>query len=601
VSLVKPTVKTKDSIRLRILAILAMMGLSSLLTLAIVEYTATATHQHMDRVSSTLFPASLQLQQAEASFEQLKKHDGEAILKEELEELANADKDAEATATALNNLHNALAASPDLAARVDDLTAQFSSFRTRSHETYAALLASKVDVSDDLQARVAALARDSNRLDAAIHALDDSLTNQGSDEFRATEVWSNRSRNAGWIMLIVGVGGFLGTWWKLQFRIFRPLDRLGRRMRDIAEGDGDLTGRVEVRGHSELDEVGRWFNVFSERIETIVVRVTGVAGTLAGAAAELARSSREAVSWTALQNRESSRITGNMDEISAAAFAISETTQRAAQEASSAERKAHAGGKTIQSTVATIQQLLVANQATATKIEELGHASHAIGAVTGVIDDVANQTNLLALNASIEAARAGEQGRGFAVVASEVRRLAERTRSATREIDRAVHAIQAGTAEVIEAMRSSMSHVETGVGSARSAGDALASIIQQSGAVQRMITQIAGASAEQSTSTQSINAALIEIAGITERVTAGAGNATKGCDYLSHLAADLNQLVGAFKVRDASSEAEATSKSEASRSMENLALAVQPFADRARLIPLERALPYQVHDLPAPH
>ena len=279
----KPTVKTKDSIRLRILAILALMGLSSLLTLAIVEYTATATHQHMDRVSSTLFPATLQLQQAEASFEELKKRDGEAILLEEPKELANADKDAQATTAALNDLRSSVAASPDLAARVDDLSTQFSSIRSRSSETYAALVASKVDVSDALQARVAALAMDSDRLTAAMRALDASLADQGREEFRATDVWSNRSRNAGWIMLIVGVCGFLGTWWKLQFRIFLPLDRLGRRMRDIAEGGGDLTGRVEVRGHSELDEVGRWFNVFSERIETIVVRVIGVAGILAGA------------------------------------------------------------------------------------------------------------------------------------------------------------------------------------------------------------------------------------------------------------------------------------------------------------------------------
>jgi methyl-accepting chemotaxis protein len=374
-------------------------------------------------------------------------------------------------------------------------------------------------------------------------------------------------------MLALGLCGFLGTWWMLQFEVIQPLDRLGRRMRDIAEGGGDLTGRVDVRGHSELDVVGHWFNVFIERIETIVVRVSGVAGTLAKASAQLSETAREAASWTALQNDEAGRITGSMNEISTAAFAISETTQRAAEEAGSAEKKAHAGGETIQSTVATIQQLLVANQATATKIEELGRASDAIGAVTGVIDDIANQTNLLALNASIEAARAGEHGRGFAVVASEVRRLAERTRHATQEIDQTVHAIQTGTAEVIEAMRSSMSHAETGVGSARFAGGALASIIQESEAVQRMVTEIACASAQQSASTQSVNVALIKIAGITERVTAGAGNAAKGCDYLSLLAADLNQLVGAFKVRVGPSVAEAAKPT----------VAIQLFADHAAL------------------
>jgi len=528
----------------------------------------------MNKLSSSLIPAAMQLVQAEAAFEQLKKRDGEAVLLEEPAALSEADKDADAVGSALRALGLSVVSSPDLTARVDDLAAQFSSIRSRSHETYAALVASKENVNDDLQARVAALAADNNHLTTAMHDLDGLVAEQASEEFSATEVWSSRSRAAGWVMLTLGLCGFLGTWWMLQFEVILPLDRLGRRMRDIAEGDGDLTARVDVHGHSELDVVGHWFNVFIERIETIVVRVSGVAGTLANAAAELSESSREAVSWTALQNDEAGRITGSMDEISTAAFAISETTRRAAQEASSAEQKAHAGGETIQSTVATIQQLLVANQATAIKIEELGRASDAIGAVTGVIDDIANQTGLLALNASIEAARAGEHGRGFAVVASEVRRLAERTSRATREIDQTVHAIQAGTAEVIEAMRSSMSHVETGVGSARSAGAALASIIQESEAVQRMVTQIAGASAQQSSSTQFVNAALIKIAGITERVTAGAGNAAKGCDYLSLLAADLNQLVGAFKARGAPSEAESTSKSE-DRGEENPTVAIQ--------------------------
>jgi methyl-accepting chemotaxis protein len=551
----KSALGIKDSIRLRILAILAMVGVSSVLLLAVVEYTADATHLHMNKLSSNLFPAAMQLVQAEAAFEQLKKRDGEAVLLEEPAALNEADKDADAVESALRAMSVSVASSPDLTARVGDLSTQFSSIRSRSRETYTALIASKENVSEDLQARVAALAADSNRLTAAMHELDGLVARQDREEFSATEVWSSRSRAAGWVMLTLGLCGFLGTWWMLHFEVILPLDRLGRRMRDIAEGDGDLTGRVDVRGHSELDVVGHWFNVFSERIETIVARVSGVAGTLAKASAELSESAREAVSWTALQNDEAGRITGSMDDISTAAFAISETTQRAAQKASSAEEKAHAGGETIQSTVATIKQLLVANHATAIKIEELGHASDAIGTVTGVIDDIANQTNLLALNASIEAARAGEHGRGLAVVASEVRRLAERTRLATQQIDQTVHAIQVGTAEVIEAMRSSMSHVETGVGSARSAGDALASIIHESEEVQRMVTQIAGSSARQSASTQSVNAALIKIAGIAERVTAGAGNAAKASDYLSTLAADLNQLVGAFKVREAPHQA----------------------------------------------
>jgi methyl-accepting chemotaxis protein len=198
--------------------------------------------------------------------------------------------------------------------------------------------------------------------------------------------------------------------------------------------------------------------------------------------------------------------------------------------------------------VQTIGELLKSNQETSSKIEELGRSSDAIGRIINVIDEIAGQTNLLALNASIEAARAGEHGRGFAVVAGEVRRLAERTSEATKEIDQTVHAIQQGTGEAVEAMRASMGHVQSGVNSARSAGEALTSIIHGSEAVQKMVTQIAAAATEQSYSTQSVSVNVNEIASIIEHTATTSQQSVVACQQLSQLANELTNLVGAFKV-----------------------------------------------------
>jgi methyl-accepting chemotaxis protein len=544
--------KITDSIGARILAILCIMGASNLLLLALFDFTFSNARQHMERVSGVLYPASVQLKQAEIGFDQLQRREKEAVLLEEPAELADSAKDAAAVADELHSLNVTLEGSPELAARADDLAAQFSNIRSHADQTYGAVLASKDkdNVADDVQARVAKLAIDNARLTAAIESFDALLPSKRADEFHAIGIWSSRTRTAGWTMFALGLIGFTGTWWMLRFRIIQPLNCLSRRMRDIAAGDGDLTARVQINGHSELDEVGHWFNVFIERIEQIVMQVTRSTHALGEATFDLARIAHDSAAQSTIQHDQAVGITASMGEISVAVRQISETTSNAARDARKAEENAHAGGKTVRSTVTTIQELLFANQATANKIAELGKASDAIGAIASTIDNIADQTNLLALNASIEAARAGDHGRGFAVVASEVRRLAERTSLATREIDRSIHAIQAGTAEVVEAMRTSMSHVESGVGSARSAGDALANIIQGSEALQRMVTQIASASAQQSSATESVNANVNEIFKLIERRTSSSARAVDACDRLSLLATGLNDLVGSFKVHD---------------------------------------------------
>jgi len=535
-------------IKTRILGILAVLVGGYLLLLAMVQLTATATHRRMSEISSSLFPAAMRMQEAESSFERMKKRYGDAVVLQDASSLKGAETDAEATAAALSDVKASLALSPELGKQADALLAQFASLRSRDHDTYAAILAATGGPSDDLMAQVGALGKDNTAFGDTMSQFNKAISANFRQQLDVVDAWSVRSQVSGLAMLCFVVIVCAAAWWVIQSKVVLPLRSLALRLQDIAEGEGDLTRRIDVNGNNEIDEVGLWFNVFIERIEEIVRQVAIHAQTLGAAATELALTAQETASQATKQKEQSAHITVTMNEMSSAVHEISQTTQSAALDARKAEESAHSGGQTVKSTVQTIEELMEANQQTSSRIEELGRSSDAIGRIIGVIDEIAFQTNLLALNASIEAARAGEHGRGFAVVAGEVRRLAERTSSATKEIDQTVRAIQQGTGEAVEAMRSSMGHVQSGVDSARSAGEALASIIHGSESVQKMVTQIASAATEQSYSTQSVVSSVNEIAAIIDRTAASAQQSVSACEELSRLANQLANLVGAFKV-----------------------------------------------------
>jgi methyl-accepting chemotaxis protein len=538
-------------IKTRILGILAVLATGYLLLVGMVQLSSTATHSRMSQISSSLFPAALRIQDAESAFERMKKHYGDAVVLQDPKSLAGAEKDADATAAALNEVKASLASSPELSKQADDLLTQFSSIRSRSHDSYAAILAATSGPSDDQMAQVGALGKDNKSLTDNMVVFDKAISANFQKQLDTVDAWSLRSRIAGLVMLGFVVLVCAMAWWVIQSKVVRPLRALAIRLQDIAEGEGDLTRRIEVNGHNEIDEVGVWFNVFIARIEAIVRQVAVHAGTLGNAATELAATAQDTAGQAQKQFEQAERITATMGEMSSAVQEISQTTQSAAVDARKAEESAQAGGKTVQTTVATIGQLLKANQETSSKIEGLGRSSDAIGKIISVIDEIAGQTNLLALNASIEAARAGEHGRGFAVVAGEVRRLAERTSAATKEIDQTVRAIQQGTGEAVEAMRSSMVHVQSGVTSANSAGEALTSIIHGSESVQKMVTQIAAAATQQSYSTQSVTENVNEIASIIQRTATSSQESVEACQQLALLANELANLVGAFKVGQA--------------------------------------------------
>src|ERR1700679_1876538 len=188
-------------IKTRILGILAVLATGYLLLVGMVQLSSTVTHSRMSEISSSLFQAALQIQGAESAFERMKKHYGDAVVLQDAKSLVAAEKDADATAAALNDVKTSLASSPELSKQADDLLARFASIRSRSHDTYAGILAATSGPSDDQMAQVGALGKDNKALTDDMGQFDKAISANFQKQLDAVDAWSLRSRIAGMVML----------------------------------------------------------------------------------------------------------------------------------------------------------------------------------------------------------------------------------------------------------------------------------------------------------------------------------------------------------------------------------------------------------------
>lgn len=327
-----------------------------------------------------------------------------------------------------------------------------------------------------------------------------------------------------------------------------PLSRMLAMLKDIAEGEGDLTHRLEEDRKDEFGELAHWFNRFVDNIHGIISQVASNTSQVSAAASQLHSTAEQIATAAEEVACQTVTVATASEEMSATSNDIAHNCSLASEISGRANQTATGGSQVVQETLEGMQNIAERVQESARTVESLGARSDQIGAIVGTIEDIADQTNLLALNAAIEAARAGEQGRGFAVVADEVRALADRTTRATKEIGEMIKAIQRETAGAVGSMENGVREVEKGMESSRKSGEALQQIVDAIGEVSMQVHQIATAAEEQTAVTGEISSNIHQITDVVSDTARGAHETATAASQLSSLAGELQRLVGRFKL-----------------------------------------------------
>lgn len=324
------------------------------------------------------------------------------------------------------------------------------------------------------------------------------------------------------------------------------LDRCVEFVRGIAAQD--LTKAAPEEGRrDELGELVEAMGHMRDQLRETVGSIQAVSSHLTLAADNVSGSSQRVARSVAEQRDQSAQVAAAVEEMIASTREINQHCQEAAQHAAKSGDLAGSSSHTVEAVADEVRALAADAQQNAQAVESLGERSHQIGQIVTLIQEIAGQTNLLALNAAIESARAGEHGRGFAVVAGEVRRLAERTTTATKEISDAVLSIQQGTREVVEHIKSSSERVEKSVATADAAAQSLNLLSSSTAEVRQRIEQVAQASVEQSHASGQVGESMHQTAASIESSSEGAEEGARTAEELSVLAGKLNQQIARFK------------------------------------------------------
>ncbi|WP_120995250.1 methyl-accepting chemotaxis protein [Stutzerimonas urumqiensis] len=329
--------------------------------------------------------------------------------------------------------------------------------------------------------------------------------------------------------------------------VTKPLRSMLARIEDIADGEGDLTRRVDIASRDELGQLGGALNRFLGQLQGLVRQVAESTHQVTDASLEMDRIASRQQSLVNDQYQAIDQVSTAATEMSAAIHEVASNAHNAAQSAEDADRQGRVSSQVVAATMDALRRLAADVGEAAHVIDRLEQDTGRIDGVLSVIEGIAEQTNLLALNAAIEAARAGEQGRGFAVVADEVRALAARTQASTRDIQQMMQSLQAATAQAVGVMQRGVAIAEQGVSQApdveRSLTEAAHSVVR----INDMAAQIATACEEQSQTTEDIARNISDIQALSNQSAEASEHSRTTSERMVRLAETLSQQVGRFK------------------------------------------------------
>ena len=333
----------------------------------------------------------------------------------------------------------------------------------------------------------------------------------------------------------------------------------------IAKGfsNGDLSNSMNETRNDEFGILGHHFNSATRKLNDMMHNVKKVTDTLSFNSERLSDASVQIAHNTEEQSSQTTQAAAAMEQLSASFLDVAQNTTDAAKSSKEATDLAAQGGQVVAEAIDGMNKIAQSVNQSAETIETLGVRSEQIGDIINVINDIASQTNLLALNAAIEAARAGEQGRGFAVVADEVRKLSERTATATKEISDMIQSFQQDIHIAVESMQTGTAEVDAGVKLSHHAGESLKMIVESANSLTKMVEQIAAAAEEQSSTGEVVASNVESVAGLTQQTAINSKESSQTTQELNSLVIELKTLVSEFKLRqDLEGTTEATEMSE---------------------------------------